>query len=303
MHIKKLDKHIYLVDLETAGYSGFFASYVLKGDQTAIVETGPASSIPNLLAGLDEIGVKRDHVDYVLLSHIHLDHAGGAGVLLQSLPNAKLIVHERGAPHLVNPAKLWEQSKQALGEIVDLYGAVQPVPEKRIQISKDGMVIDLGEQIELQVVETLGHASHHQSFYEKDSQTVFPGDAAGIYLQQLDTVIPTTPPPLRLEMALASLERLIQLAPRWLCYTHFGRTSDAVGRLRAHVAQLKLWAETVSKMLRENEPLETIYAQILERDPAMKKALEFIQKNFVLRKSVVLQSIRGFVQCIGRSPN
>jgi glyoxylase-like metal-dependent hydrolase (beta-lactamase superfamily II) len=303
MHIKKLDEHIYLIDLETAGYNGFFASYVLKGDQTAIVETGPASSIPNLLAGLDKIGIKKDQVDYVLLSHIHLDHAGGAGVLLQSLSNAKLIVHERGAPHLVNPVKLWEQSKQALGEIVDLYGAVQPIPEKRIQISNDGMVIDLGEQIELQVVETLGHASHHQSFYEKDTQTVFPGDAAGIYLQQLDTVIPTTPPPLRLEMALASLERLIQLAPRWLCYTHFGRASDAVDRLRAHVAQLKLWAETVSKMLKENEPLETIYAQILEKDPAMKKALEFIQKNFVLRKSVVLQSIRGFVECMRKNPN
>lgn len=303
MHIKKLDVHIYLIDLETAGYNGFFTSYVLKGDQTAIVETGPASSIPNLLAGLGKIGVKKNHVDYVLLSHIHLDHAGGAGVLLQSLPNAKLIVHERGAPHLVNPAKLLERSKQALGEIVDLYGAVQPIPKKRIQISKDGMVIDLGEQIELQVVETLGHASHHQSFYEKDSQTVFPGDAAGIYLQQLDTVIPTTPPPLRLEMALTSLERLIQLAPKWLCYTHFGRTNDAVNRLREHVSQLKLWAETISKMLKENEPLETIYAKILERDPAMKKALEFIQKNFVLRKSVVLQSIRGFVECMRRSPN
>jgi len=300
MHVKKLNESTYIIDLETAGYSGFFASYVLKGDKIAIVETGPTSSIPNLVAGLDKLGVKRNQVDYVLLSHIHLDHAGGAGTLLQSLPNAKLVVHKRGAPHLVDPEKLWIQSKQALGEIVDLYGSVQPVPENRIMVPEDGMVIDLGNQIELQVVETLGHASHHQSFFERESQTVFPGDAAGIYLRQKETVIPTTPPPLRLDMALASLEKLIELAPKWLCYTHFGRIGDAVSRLHAHMEQLKLWAKTVTEGLKKNETLEAIYARILEQDPAMKKALDFIQKNLMLRQSVVLQSVRGFVQCLKR---
>lgn len=301
MHVKRLSESLYLIDLETAGYSGFFASYVMKGEKTAIIETGPTSSIPNLLAGLDEIGIKKDKVDYVLLSHIHIDHGGGAGTLLQSLPNAKLVVHRRGAPHLVNPERLWIQSKQALREVVDLYGPVQPIPEKRILVSEDGMVIDLGDQIELRVIETLGHASHHQSFYEKGSQTVFLGDAAGIYLKQLETVIPTTPPPLRLEMALASLEKLIKLAPKWLCYTHFGRTNNAVSRLRAYVEQLKFWEKTVSEALEKNETLENIYTRVLERDPAMKKALEFIQRNVMLRQSVVLQSVRGFVQCLRRN--
>jgi glyoxylase-like metal-dependent hydrolase (beta-lactamase superfamily II) len=301
MHVKELNESLYIIDLQTAGYIGFFASYLLKGDKIAIIETGPTSSVPNLLAGLSKIGVKKNQVNYVLLSHIHLDHGGGAGTLLQSLPNAKLVVHRRGASHLVNPEKLWVQSKEALGEIVNLYGPVQPIPEKRITVSEDDMIIDLGNQIELQVIETLGHASHHQSFYERGSRTVFPGDAAGIYLKQIETVIPTTPPPLRLEMALASLKRLIELSPKWLCYTHFGRTSDAVSRLHAHIEQLKLWAKIVAEELKKNETLKTIYMRILDQDPAMKKAIDFIQKNLMLRQSVVLQSVRGFVQCLRRS--
>lgn len=303
MHTKQLNEYTYLIDLETAGYEGFFASYVLKGEKIAIIETGPTSSIPNLLAGLREIGIQTSQVDYVMLSHIHLDHAGGAGTLLQSLPNAKLIVHKRGAPHLVDPEKLWEQSRQALGEVVNLYGPVQPIPESRLLIPEDGMIIDLGNQIELQVVETLGHASHHQSFYEKRSRTVFPGDAAGIYLSQLDAVIPTSPPPLRLEMALDSLEKLTSLAPKWLCYTHFGQADKAVHRLRAHVKQLKLWAKIVSEALKRGDDLQAIYALVLEQDPAMKSAVDFIRRNMVLRQSVVLQSVRGFVQCLQKGNN
>jgi glyoxylase-like metal-dependent hydrolase (beta-lactamase superfamily II) len=301
MHTKKLNQHTYLIDLETASYEGFFASYVLKGNKTAIIETGPTSSIPNLLAGLREIGIQNDQVNYVLLSHIHLDHAGGAGTLLQSLPNAKLLVHRRGAPHLVNPSKLWIESKKALGEIIDLYGPVQPIPESRILIPENNMTIDLGKRVKLQIIETLGHASHHQSFYEKESQTVFPGDAAGIYLTQLNTVIPTTPPPFHLEMALASLEKLTKLNPKWLCYTHFGQANNAVNRLRAHAEQLKLWAQTVSEAMERGDDLKTVYARVLEQDPAMGKAVGFIRRNVMLRQSVVLQSIRGFVECLRSS--
>ena len=296
MYATKLNDFTYLIDLKTAGYETFIAAYVLKEDKIAVVETGPTSSIPNLLAGLQEIGIQNEAVNYVMVSHIHIDHAGGAGTLLQNLPNAKLLVHKRGAPHMVNPEKLWVHSRKALREIVDLYCPIQPVPENRVIISEDGMIIDLGEHVKLQVIETLGHASHHQSFYEKESKTLFLGDAGGIYLEKLDAVIPTTPPPLRLEMKLDSLEKLIKLEPKLLCYTHFGYATNAVSRLQAYAEQLKLWATTVSESTEKGDDLEAVYAKIMERDSSMKRAEEFIKKHVMLRQSVVLQSIRGFIQ-------
>ena len=296
MHATKINDFTYLIDLKTAGYENFIAAYVLREDKVAVVETGPTSSIPNLLAGLHEIGIQTEAVNYVMVSHIHIDHAGGAGALLQGLPNAKLLVHRRGAPHMVNPEKLWVHSREALREIVDLYGPIQPVPENRVIVSEAGTVIDLGEHVKLQVIETLGHASHHQSFYEKESRTLFLGDAGGIYLKELDTVIPTAPPPLRLEMKMDSLEKLIQLEPKLLCYTHFGHADNAVSRLQAYVEQLKLWAKIVSESTERDDDLEAVYAKIMAQDPSMKKAEEFIKRHIMLRQSVVLQSVRGFIQ-------
>ncbi|MFB0567513.1 MAG: MBL fold metallo-hydrolase [Candidatus Bathyarchaeia archaeon] len=296
MYTTKLNDFTYLIDLKTAGYENFIAAYVLKEDKVAVVETGPTSSIPNLLAGLQEIGIPTEAVDYVMVSHIHIDHAGGAGALLQNLPNARLLVQKRGASHMVNPEKLWVHSRKALHEIVDLYGPIRPVPENRIIIPEDGTVIDLGEHVKLQVVETLGHASHHQSFYEKESGTLFLGDAGGIYLKKLDAVIPTTPPPLHLETKLDSIEKLIKLEPKLLCYTHFGHANNAVSRLQTYVEQLKLWAKIVSKSTERDDDLEAICAKIMEQDPAMKKAEEFIKGHWMVRQSMVLQSIRGFIQ-------
>lgn len=302
MYTTKLNDFTYLIDLKTAGYENFIAAYVLREDKVAVVETGPTSSIPNLLAGLEETGIQNEAVNYVMVSHIHIDHAGGAGTLLQNLPNAKLLVHKRGAPHMVNPEKLWVHSREVLREIVDLYGPIQPVPENRVIISEDRMVIDLGEHAKLQVIETLGHASHHQSFYEKEGRTLFLGDAGGIYLKKLDVVIPTSPPPLHLEMKLNSLEKLMKLEPKLLCYTHFGHADNAVSRLQAYVEQLKLWAEIVSESTERGDDLEAIYAKIMEQDPSMKRAEEFIKKHVMLRQSVVLQSIRGFIQYFKKNP-
>ena len=302
MYATKLNNFTHLIDVKTADYENFIAAYVLKEDKVAVVETGPTSSIPNLLAGLQEIGIQNEAVNYVMVSHIHIDHAGGAGTLLQNLPNAKLLLHKRGAPHIVNPEKLWVHSRKALHEIVDLYGPIQPVPENRIRTPEDGMVINLGEHVKLQVVETLGHASHHQSFYEKESRTLFLGDAGGIYLQKLDVVIPTTPPLLHLETKLDSIEKLIKLKPQWLCYTHFGHANNAVSRLQAYVKQLKLWAKIVSKSTERDDDLETIYAKIMEQDPAMKRAEEFIKGHWMVRQSMVLQSIQGFIQYFKKNP-
>ena len=174
MHVTKVEKHVYQIDVGTAGVKNFIASYILKGKQVAMVETGPTSSVPNLLFCLDELNVKPEDVAYVAVSHIHLDHGGGVGRLLKYLPKAKVIVHPRGAPHLANPEKLWQQSKEVMGSLTKMYGKPEPVPEERIIAATDGMMFDVGNNISLKVVETLGHASHHLSYYEPLSEGIFP---------------------------------------------------------------------------------------------------------------------------------
>jgi glyoxylase-like metal-dependent hydrolase (beta-lactamase superfamily II) len=306
MQVTRLEDHIYLIDVETAGIRDFIASYVLKGKQVAMVETGPTSSVPNLLSGLRQLGVRSEDVAYVAISHVHLDHGGGVGTLLKHLPKAKVVVHQRGAPHLVHPEKLWEQSQLVLGtNITKLYGEPEPVPEDRIIAATDGMTFDVGEGITLKVIETLGHASHHQSYYESLSQSIFPGDAAGIYLNRIDVVVPTTPPPLRLDVALASLNKLEDLKPKSLFYSHFGRSTNAIEKLQCYAQQLRLWANIAKQGIDRGEGVEIIRRQIMENDASVRKALDYVKIHPVLGETVLAESVLGvvdFVQKYGVVP-
>lgn len=296
MHTKRLNNFIYLIDLKPNGLENFSASYVIKGRKAAIVETGPRLTVENLLAGLKEIGIKREEVDYVAVTHIHIDHAGGAGTLLPHLPNAQLLVHERGIRHLVNPEELWESSLQTLGSIAEMYGKFEPVPEERILIAKEGMIIDLGEGVNLKVLEMPGHASHELSFYEKNTNGIFPGDAAGIYLNKFDLVIPTTPAPFHLEMALSSLQRLIQMKPSWLYYSHFGPASNAVEKLENYAGRLRLWGEIVLEGMQNGENFEVIYERILEKDPVSPDLADFLENHIILSRGIVMQNVYGFME-------
>lgn len=300
MSVTQVEDQIYLIDVETAGMKGFIASYVLKGKHVAIVETGPASSVPNLLKALEKPNVDLESVKYVAVSHIHLDHAGGAGTLLKHLPNAQVIVHPRGAPHLAHPEKLWEQSKQVLGDITKLYGAPEPIPEDRIIPASDGTVFDLGKNVQLSVIETLGHASHHQSYLEGSSQAIFPGDAAGIYLKEIDVIVPTTPPPLRLDVAVSSIEKLIARKPRSLLYSHFGKASEAIMKLHEYEDQLRLWARIAKQGLEEHQEIGTIAKRIAEQDVALQKALQYVKVHPVLGETVLGNSVEGVVDFVQR---
>ncbi len=298
MSVTKLGEHIYLVDVETAGIKNFIASYILKGKQIAIVETGPTSSIPNVLSGLKELNVKLEEVAYVAVSHIHLDHGGGVGTLMKHLPNAKVIVHQRGAPHVANPEKLWEQSREILGSIAEMYGKPEPVPSEKIIAADDGMVFDVGNNVGLKVVETLGHASHHQSYYETFSGGIFPGDAAGIYLSEFDVIVPTTPSPFRLDIALDSLNKLISLKPKVLYYSHFGNAYNAVERLKIYAEQLKLWAKIAKRGMENKEGLESISGRIIEGDGALRKAAEYIRAHPIMGETVLKESVHGFMDFV-----
>ena len=298
MQITKLENYLYQIDVETAGIKNFIASYILKGKQVAMVETGPTSSVPNLLFCLKELNVKPQDVAYVAVSHIHLDHGGGVGRLLKYLSKAKVVVHPRGVPHLANPEKLWQQSKEVMGSITKMYGKPEPVPEERIIAATDGMTFDIGNNIRLKVVETLGHASHHLSYYEPLSEGIFPGDAAGIYLNEIDVIVPTTPSPFRLDIALASLDKLISLKPKVLYYSHFGKAYNAVEKLQTYAQQLKLWAKITRQGIENKDSLEAISKRIIESDVAVQKAKEYIKAHPILSETVLNESVRGFIDFV-----
>jgi len=249
---------------------------------------------------MKELGVEPEDVAYVAVSHVHIDHGGGAGTLLKYLPKAKLIVHSRGVPHLANPERLWTQSKAALGKIAQMYGEPESVPEERITTTTEGATFDIGNGVTLKVVETLGHASHQLSYYEQSSKGIFTGDTAGIYLSRFDVVVPTTPAPFRLGIALASLKKLISFKPKVLYYSHFGKAYNAVERLHAYANQLKLWAEIAKQGMQEGENLKGISKRILERDEALKRAGEYLKNHPILGETVLKQSVEGVMNFVER---
>jgi glyoxylase-like metal-dependent hydrolase (beta-lactamase superfamily II) len=296
LHTKEIGKNRFLIDLEPRGIQRIVASYVLKGDKTIIVETGPSSSISSLLSGLNELSVKTEDVAYVVVSHVHIDHSGGAGALLRFLPNAKLVVHPKGVPHLVNPEKLWLQAKEVLGEVAEIFGEPVPVPENKIIGATDGMTFEVENNLGLKVIETLGHASHHLSYYDQVNKGIFPGDAVGIYISDFKAIVPTAPPPFRLEDALTSLEKLIRFKPEKLYFSHFGVASDAVKRLQEYAVQIQLWADIALEGVKNNRNFEKIQKRILSEDKVMRNIAEYLKSRPIYAKTVLENSVQGFIE-------
>ena len=210
------------------------ASHVIvRNGRAAFVDTGTTHSVPNLLTGLVSAGALPEQVDWVFLTHIHLDHAGGAGALMKHLPNAKVVVHPRGAAHIVDPAKLIEGTKAVYGEaeFARLYGEIPGIPAERVVQADDGMKHKLGES-EFELIHTPGHALHHYCIVDKDSEGVFTGDTFGISYRIFDTakgpfIFPaTTPVHFDPVQAHASLDRIMSFNPKAAFLTHYSRVGN-----------------------------------------------------------------------------
>lgn len=295
MHTKEIGKNLFMVELKTGGFKNLICSYVIKGKRPSLLESGPTNSIPNLLSGLKELDVKFEDVEYVAVTHVHLDHGGGAGTLLRSLPNAKVIVHPRGMPHLIDPERLWSSSQKVLGFVSDIFGKPVPIPKDRVIPVTEGM-FDLGYDAKLTVTETVGHASHNLSFKESSNGGIFPGDAAGTYLPEFDVVVPTTPPPFYFDSALASLDKLISLKPTVLYFSHFGKATNGVQRLKDYRLQLQLWAEIAEEGVKNNWSLEQVRDKIIAEDKAMSLVEDFVKSHQIYSKTVLENCVRGFIE-------
>jgi glyoxylase-like metal-dependent hydrolase (beta-lactamase superfamily II) len=219
---------------------GFAASHLLvEGGRAAFVDVGTSFSVPRLLSALDELELARAAVDYVIVTHVHLDHAGGAGQLMRELPRAKLVVHPRGARHMIDPAKLWAGATAVYGEekMRRDHGALLPVDPARVVEAPDGTTLELAGR-PLLFLDTPGHARHHFCVWDAASRSMLTGDTFGLAYRELAGpagafVMPTTTPvQFEPEALVASIDRLLGFAPQAMLLTHYSRVTE-VERLAA----------------------------------------------------------------------
>jgi len=209
------------------------AHIVAAGGRAAIIDTGPGTAVPLILAALEQLQIAPDQVDFLFLTHVHLDHAGGAGALMRALPRATCVVHPRGAPHMIDPAKLIAGTRAVYGDELysKLYGEILPIARERIAITQDGLRFELPGRV-FECVHTPGHALHHQAIVDHGATSIFTGDTFGISYREFDTargawIMPTTTPtqfdPGQLK---ASIVRLMQFRPRHVYLTHYSEVSE-----------------------------------------------------------------------------
>ncbi len=254
-----------IIDTVMHGYPQVTAAFVVAAEKVALVETGPKSRVDNVFAELDSLGI--DRLDWIVVTHIHLDHAGAAGTVAQKFPDARVAVHGVGAPHLADPTKLWSSAARIYGDrMEEMWGGIDPIDPGRITVLEDGDAVDLGGR-SLKAIETPGHAYHHHAYLDSTTGTLFTGDAIGVRLPGVALIRPATPPPeFHLEKAIASIERIRAVDPQRLCPTHFGPVDGGVDETcSAAIESLLLWSRFVQEARRETDQLDTAAKIVEER--------------------------------------
>jgi glyoxylase-like metal-dependent hydrolase (beta-lactamase superfamily II) len=260
---------IELLDTGLAGQRELNAVYLLPGDEPTLLEAGPAADTDRIVAALTRRGLGAQDLAHVVVTHIHLDHAGGAGSLLRRFPRADVWVHERGAIHLADPRRLEASTARTYGEdrMRALFGTTLPVDPERIRSLGEEDAIELGDR-SLDVLYTPGHASHHVAFADSATGAVFTGEAIGSHLPWVDVYRPALPPPeVDVEAALASIERIRARAGSLLT-SHFGPIADASEGCDRAAARIRAWSETVRLLSADGTDVDRIAAALREQASA-----------------------------------
>ncbi len=266
--VHELGRDRQLIDLDFRGTEGLIGSYVLpESEGFSLIETGPGSCRDELLAGLDRAGIELGQIRHVFGTHIHLDHAGGMGTLVDAFPRATFYVHELGLPHMVDPTRLILSARRAWGPVFDqLWGTVAPVPTSRVVGLRGGesFAVRGGE---IQVVATPGHARHHLAYFDTALRAIFTGDAAGVRLPGSSHLRPAVPPPdLDLEALFASLETMRAMDPTLVLYTHFGPSPDGVSDLARYRVAVEDWRDVALAAARQRPEVAWVERRLAEHD-------------------------------------
>jgi glyoxylase-like metal-dependent hydrolase (beta-lactamase superfamily II) len=280
------------------GFADFISAWVVTGPTVFLVDAGPGSTAGQLLRALDLLGISR--LDYLLLTHIHLDHAGAAGVVSRRFPEARVVCHAKGIPHLVDPTQLWEGSRRLLGAVAEGYGPLDPIPPERFIAAQTFRAEALTALL------TPGHAVHHVSF--ATDAGLFAGEACGVRYQMSDRreyLRPATPPRFFLDVALASIDALLAQAPARMMIGHFGVTEDGTGLLRRHREQLVFWEDWLAKQTRRSSTPESFAAYceegLLAEDPCLSALSAFPEPARRRERYFLKNSINGFLGWLAKA--
>ncbi len=285
------------LDLELPGFTRFISAWLYRGEKTFLVDPGPSSTVPVLVEALKSLDV--DRPDAVLLTHIHLDHAGGTGDLLSAFPGVPVVCHEKAVPHLIDPARLWEGSLKTLGDTARAYGPLTPVPP---DLLTDAAAFS-GRGV--RPVITPGHAPHHVSYLMDN--VLIAGEASGVFLDVEGDrfyMRPATPPRFFLDVSLKSVDALSDLAPDVMCFGHYGLTRQPREMLARHGEQLVRWHEVIRGVPQEPETdfADRCLRILLEKDPLLAEwdhlpADIRRRERFFLSNSIA--GYKGFIDAAG----
>ncbi len=262
-----LGNDVFQIDTRMAGYDGITAGYLIRGSRPCLVETGTAPSAPIVTGALETLGIGPGDLATIVVTHIHLDHAGGTGDLAVHYPGAEIVVHERGARHLADPSRLMSSARMVYGDALDaLFGELAPTPAARIRAVEETGSIDLGDGRRLDSHYSPGHAKHHVGLLDSVSGDLYVGDAAGIYLQETGDMRAATPPPdFDLDQALESLRRFAALQPSRLLFSHFGPVTEVGETLQRSADEILVWVEETRHARGTGQDLDHAAAMVAER--------------------------------------
>lgn len=266
--IEDLGDDVFAIDTQMAGHTGITSSYLIRGSRPCLVETGTALSAPVVIDALATLGVSAEDLSSIVVTHIHLDHAGGVGDMAVAFPNAQVVVHERGARHLADPSKLVASAQRVFGSDMDrLFGILLPTPAARLTTLGDRGFLDLGDGRRLDTFHNPGHASHHVALVDSETGDLYTGDAAGVFVPDTEEVRPATPPPdFDLSLALDSLAKMRAAKPTRLLFSHFGAVTDVDRVFADSEAELHYWVEDVSEAYHSGMDLDHAVAMVKEKD-------------------------------------
>lgn len=291
-----MNRDLLCIDLDQPaleGFRKFISSWLYRGDGfTLLVDPGPLSTIPHLVGELRRHGVER--LDYVLLTHIHIDHAGGTGALLREYPEARVICHPEGIRHLVAPEKLWQGSMKVLGKLAEVYGEIVPVPQEKIGFEKE--IGSTGVRAFL----TPGHAQHHLCYLAGD--LLFGGEVAGVRSEVPEGIFmrPATPPRFIREVALASIDSMIALRPRQMVFAHYGLVDSAVKHLQIARGQILRWVRGVAENLsvEESRREEALFSWFLEKDEHYRNFMQLPADIRARERYFLGNTLRGMIEYV-----
>jgi len=284
--ITDLGNDVFQIDTRMAGYEGITAGYLIRGDRPCLVETGTSTSAPLVRDAIGSLGVGPDDLASVVVTHIHLDHAGGVGDIASMFPAAEIVVHQRGARHLADPSRLMSSARMVYGDALDtLFGELSPVPASRIRALDDIGSVDLGGGRQLASHYSPGHARHHVGLLDSLSGDLYVGDAAGVYIPETGDLRPATPPPdFDLETALASIRLFGKLGPSRLLFSHYGPVTDVPATLERSAEEIQVWVAETRTARAAGMDLDHAVAMVAERTKSRYVALREDADPEVARK-------------------